>query len=195
LRLLSNLETSRGKAIQIVLVAQPALLLLLRQSELAILRQRLTIRLHLDALDFHEAGDYMVHQLRRCGASVENIISDEVIAMLARHTSGVPRLLNQAGAQALALAELANAECVDIEVAMEALTSLGIQVELEASGDEFVPRDETPAVSGRMGNEIHSVSVTSGYPIPGHYTQPSELAGAYVYQPGQPVRMIVGAGG
>jgi general secretion pathway protein A len=197
LRLLSNLETSRGKAIQIVFVAQQSFLLVLRQPDLANLRQRLTSRLHLDALDFHEAGDFLLHQLRVAGAHVDSVISADAVALLARHTCGVPRLLNQAAAHSLSLAVAASSESIDVEAAMEALTALGIHVELEAESEEFIE----PAETEEYGHELlahrsiataHAASVTSGYPIPGNFAAPSELAGAYVYQPGQPVRTIHG---
>ncbi len=47
--------------------------------------------------------------------------------MLARSTGGVPRLLNQAARQALVLADAADSSYVDVEAALEALATLGIE--------------------------------------------------------------------
>jgi len=203
LRLLSNLETSRGRAMQIVLVAQPEFLLTLRRPEMAILHQRLTVRLHIDPLEFHEAADYILHQLRQAGANVKELITDDAVATLARHTSGVPRLLNQAGAQALALAESGGATCVDIEVALETLTSLGIKVELEATHDQ--PAANEPEQVNSIDPESEMVQIeppgrteqamtfpaaaTSRSPVD-DFSRRKDLAGAYIYEPGRPVRII-----
>jgi general secretion pathway protein A len=200
LRLLSNLETGRGKAAQVILIAQPALLPVLGQPELAVLRQRLNVRLHLDALDVHEAGDYLKHQLRVAGANPEAILSDEALALLARHTSGVPRILNQAAAQALSLASMQESKTVDAEAALEALTELGLQVELDGPADEIVSaREESKPATKADGQKSElpasPLSVSSGFPTPGNYALPREIANAYIYQPGEPVKMIFGENG
>jgi general secretion pathway protein A len=128
LRLLGNLEAGASKAVQVVLVGQPALLETLKRPELAALSQRLEVRANLEPLAAEEAADYLLHHLRRAGARAEAVISDEALGLVARHTGGVPRLLNQAARQALALAESAEADYVDAEAALEALGALGIEV-------------------------------------------------------------------
>ena len=200
LRLLSNLETGRGKAVQVILIAQPALLLELRKPELEVLRQRLNVRLHLDALDVHVAGDHLKHQLRIAGAEAETILSVEALSLLARHTSGVPRTLNQAAAQALSLAELQESKIVDAEAALEALTGLGLQVDLGDTQDELVSvREDSPAAPKAEDPKpvlpASPLSVSSGFPMPGNYSLPREIANAYIYQPGEPVKLIFGENG
>ena len=61
LRLLGNLEARSGKAVQVVLVGQPALLETLRRPELAALWQRLAVRAEVQPLDLQEAADYLLH--------------------------------------------------------------------------------------------------------------------------------------
>jgi general secretion pathway protein A len=197
LRLLSNLETSRGKAVHVVLISQPSLLEEIHKPELALLRQRINIRLHLDALDVHEAGDYLLHQLRVAGADAEAILSDEALSLLARHTGGLPRTLNQAGAQALNLAAMQQAETVDAEAALEALTALGLQVELDEPADEIaLTREESKELPKAQAQPTaSSLSVSSGFPMPGNYSMPREIANAYIYQPGEPVKMVFGENG
>jgi type II secretory pathway predicted ATPase ExeA len=128
LRLLCNLEAGATKAVQVILIAQPSLLETLRKPELAGLLQRLEVRVRLEPLGVEEAADYVLHHLRRAGARPEAIVSDEALEVLARHTRGVPRVLNQAARQALVLADAADASFVDVEAAMEALAELGIEV-------------------------------------------------------------------
>jgi type II secretory pathway predicted ATPase ExeA len=141
LRLLGNLEAGAGKALQVVLVAQPAIMETLHDRALEAVRQRLAIRVALNLLDVREAADYLVHQFRAAGARPDAIVSDEALALIARGTHGVPRLLNQAAHQALMLACAAAVEQVDAEAALEALGLLGLDVgdeseEPEAEGPE-----------------------------------------------------------
>ena len=64
LRLLSNLEGNSGKAIQILLVALPAIERAIDMPSLAAFRQRLTVRTRLDLLDASESAEYLIHQVR-----------------------------------------------------------------------------------------------------------------------------------
>jgi general secretion pathway protein A len=126
LRLLGNLEANGGKAVQVVLVAQPTLLDTLHHPDLAPLLQRLAIRTQLDALDVEEAYDYLLHHLKLAGGRPDAIFEEGALETLARGTHGIPRLLNQAGQQALLLAESGELSRVDAEAAVEALAQLGL---------------------------------------------------------------------
>jgi type II secretory pathway predicted ATPase ExeA len=127
LRLLSNLEGRQGKAVQVVLLALPAIAEDLRLPELAAFSQRLAVHAQLEPLGLHEAADYVVHHLRAAGGQSERIIADEALGILARATHGVPRLLNRGMHQALTLAYAAEAALVDAEAVLEALTQLGLR--------------------------------------------------------------------
>ncbi len=141
LRLLGNLEARDGKAVQVLLASQPGLLEKLQHPDLAAFRQRLAVRVHLEPLPVQEAADYLVHQLRAVGGRPERLLTDEALEVLAQGTHGIPRLLNQAGHQALQLAAAAEAAQVDAEAAIEALASLGLEVqETEADAGDS-PRE------------------------------------------------------
>jgi type II secretory pathway predicted ATPase ExeA len=141
LRLLGNLEGASGKAVQVLLAAQPTILETLRRPELASVRQRLAVRVTVEPLDVREGADYLVHHLRAAGARPEAVINDEALELLARASGGVPRLLNQAAHQALTLACTAEATQVDAEAALEALALLGLEAEQteEAAGEDVAP--------------------------------------------------------
>jgi type II secretory pathway predicted ATPase ExeA len=126
LRLLGNLEGRGGRALQVVLAAQPAIQETLRLPGLAALNQRLAVCARLEPLGLHEAADYVVHHLRAASGRPERIVSDEALEILARGTRGVPRLLNRAMNQALTLAFTAGATLVDAEAAIETLDALGL---------------------------------------------------------------------
>jgi type II secretory pathway predicted ATPase ExeA len=147
LRMLSNLEGQQGKAVQILLVGQPDLLEVIATAELASLRQRLAVRVLLEPLGIEEAADYLLHHLRAAGGRAEEILGGEALELLARNTHGIPRLLNQAGRQALHLAERAGAAEIDAEAVLEALTLLGLpgEVRAEAEGNQGVLLVEPPS--------------------------------------------------
>jgi type II secretory pathway predicted ATPase ExeA len=142
LRLLGNLESPQGRAVQVLLVGQPRLLETLRRPELAAVAQRLAVRARLERLELAEAADYLLHHLRSAGVRPEMVVTDEALTLLARGGAGVPRLLNQAAHQALQLACEAEAAPVDAEVALEALAVLGLEVGPEPPS-EIVEEDRT----------------------------------------------------
>jgi type II secretory pathway predicted ATPase ExeA len=128
LRLLGNLESRSGKALQVVLAAQPSLLATLSRPDLVSLSQRLAVRAVVEPMTPAEAADYLLHQLRLAGVTPEEVITAEALELLARGARGIPRLLNQAAHQALALAAAAGARPADAEAAVEALAQLGLEV-------------------------------------------------------------------
>jgi type II secretory pathway predicted ATPase ExeA len=143
LRLLGNLEAPQGKALQVVLAAQPSLLATLARPELSALGQRLAVRAVVEPMGAEEAADYLAHQLRGAGGKPEDIFDAEAMELLARGTHGVPRLLNQAAHEALTLACAAEVRPADAEAALEALALLGLEVPAaegqETTADETLP--------------------------------------------------------
>ena len=95
IRLLTNLETSQQKLLQIVLAGQPELDQKLDSHELRQLKQRIALRCHLDPLGANETGEYMRRRLRIAGAPAGNeIFSGPAIETVFRHSRGIPRLIN-----------------------------------------------------------------------------------------------------
>lgn len=129
LRLLSNIESGRRKALQIVLSAQSAFDKLMSASNLSAFRQRVAVRCRLEPMGRHESADYLAHQLRLAGGKPDRIFTEEALDVLARATGGVPRLLNQAAHQSLTLACHAGVKPADAEVAIEACGVLDLAVE------------------------------------------------------------------
>ena len=93
LRLLTNLETSKQKLLQIILIAQPELREKLAQQSLRQLAQRVTGRYHLEPLSPEEAFQYIDHRLRVAGALTE-IFEPAAKREVYRLTNGVPRIMN-----------------------------------------------------------------------------------------------------
>src|SRR6266446_3323916 len=95
IRLLTNLETSQQKLLQIVLAGQPELDQKLDSHELRQLKQRIALRCHLEALSLNETREYMGRRLRISGApAAGQIFSVGAIETVFGHSRGIPRLIN-----------------------------------------------------------------------------------------------------
>ncbi|MGA2170691.1 MAG: AAA family ATPase [Terracidiphilus sp.] len=95
-RLLSNLETTDDKLLQIVLVGQPELDEKLDSVELRQLKQRIAVRTQLGALDADETKRYIEQRLQIAGEEPHSspLFSEEAIATVHRYSRGLPRLIN-----------------------------------------------------------------------------------------------------
>ena len=95
-RLLSNLETTEDKLLQVALVGQPELDEKLDSPGLRQLKQRIALRAKLEPLDEDETREYIAQRLQIAGADTdrEPIFSDEAIASVYRYSQGLPRLIN-----------------------------------------------------------------------------------------------------
>jgi type II secretory pathway predicted ATPase ExeA len=156
LRLLSNLEAREGKALQVILVAQPGFSATLRAPDLAGFSQRLAVRAELEPFGIHEAADYLLHHLRAAGGRPDHFMSDEAVEILARGSGGVPRVLNQVGHQALLLAHSAGVAQIDAEVAVEALAMLGLNAGVAAESDDL-PAEAPCAEAGDAAGPVLQV--------------------------------------
>jgi general secretion pathway protein A len=95
IRLLSNLETSQRKLLQIVLAGQPELDQKLDSHELRQLKQRIALRCHLDPFSPNETRAYISRRLKIAGApAADGIFSGPAVEAVFRHSRGIPRLIN-----------------------------------------------------------------------------------------------------
>jgi general secretion pathway protein A len=101
IRLLSNLETSTQKLIQILLFGQPELDELLESPELRQLRQRITVRRRLSSLGRGEARDYVRHRVRVAAGCDREIFTLGALREIERRGRGIPRLVNLLADRAL----------------------------------------------------------------------------------------------
>ncbi|MDH3746730.1 MAG: AAA family ATPase [Gammaproteobacteria bacterium] len=92
-RLLTNLETSKQKLLQIILIGQPELRELLARNDLRQLAQRITGRYHLEPLSRDETAEYIEHRLQVAGALSE-VFDNGAKRATFKFSKGVPRLIN-----------------------------------------------------------------------------------------------------
>lgn len=95
IRLLTNLETTTEKLLQIMLVGQPELKKLLARPALRQLSQRITARFHLEALSLTETKAYIYHRLKVAGMPDHQMpFNDSMIKKIHEFSGGIPRLIN-----------------------------------------------------------------------------------------------------
>ncbi len=99
-RLLTNLETTRQKLLQIILIGQPELRALLSRTDMRQLAQRITGRYHLEPLSREESDAYIDHRLQIAGA-IGEIFTKAAKRELFRLSGGVPRVINVIADRAL----------------------------------------------------------------------------------------------
>jgi type II secretory pathway predicted ATPase ExeA len=93
-RMLSGIETTKEKALRIILAGQPELNDKLNSPDLVQLAQRVRLRFHLTALTKDETVAYIDHRLEVAGSQGRRIFADETYATIYKYTGGVPRLIN-----------------------------------------------------------------------------------------------------
>ncbi|HVO65815.1 MAG TPA: AAA family ATPase [Syntrophales bacterium] len=94
LRLLSNLETSKSKLLQIVLVGQPELRTKLCSEVIRQIRQRIVINYEICPLTEEESMDYINHRLKIAGSKSSQVFTDEALSSICRYAKGIPRVIN-----------------------------------------------------------------------------------------------------
>jgi general secretion pathway protein A len=93
IRLLTNLETTREKLLQIVLIGQSELVAMLRRPELRQLAQRITARYHLLPFEERETRLYIRHRVTVGGQSGA-LFESGALREIHRRSHGIPRLIN-----------------------------------------------------------------------------------------------------
>jgi general secretion pathway protein A len=126
-RLLNNLETPRGKLLQIVLVGQPELDEKLDSKQLRQLKQRVAFRCQLQPLNFDEVQEYVKWRLKRAGANGQPpVFSENTFESIYKHSRGYPRLINTICENALISAYAAGTREISVRLIEEACQDLRV---------------------------------------------------------------------
>jgi type II secretory pathway predicted ATPase ExeA len=131
IRLLTNLETSQQKLLQIVLAGQPELDLKLDSHDLRQLKQRIALRCHLNPLTLNETMEYMARRLKIAGAPGANeIFSRPAVEEVFRQSRGIPRLVNTICENALLAGYAKHASTITSEIVESVARDLRLGVTL-----------------------------------------------------------------
>jgi general secretion pathway protein A len=124
IRLLSNLETSKFKLLQIVLVGQPELGDILDSHELRQLGQRITLKCNLKPLTFKEAKEYIVHRIHIASKKPVVQFTRAAYRAIYKYSSGIPRLINIVCDRALLTAYVLNQKKITANITRTAILEL-----------------------------------------------------------------------
>lgn len=94
LRLLTNLETSERKLLQIILIGQPELRAMVAKPSMEQLAQRVIARFHLGALSPQETQQYIAHRLAVAGLTGPLPFDRRAMQRVHALSHGVPRRIN-----------------------------------------------------------------------------------------------------
>ena len=120
-RLLSNVETTKSKLLQIVLIGQPELSQrLASESRLRALQQRIAVRYHIQPLDEGEVAAYIQHRLRAAGSRGSPRFTEGAITLIAQASGGIPRQINLLCDQALLAGFVRESKEIDESMVEEA---------------------------------------------------------------------------
>ena len=127
LRLLSNIETTKTKLIQILLVGQPELDKKLSSYALRQLRQRISVYELLDQLSTNEALHYVLFRLSKVQKG-DLSFTNVALKTIVKSSNGIPRLINTICSRALFIAYSLNTNRINFAIVKEALQSLNIKL-------------------------------------------------------------------
>jgi len=124
IRLISNLETDRDKLIQIVLSGQPELVQILNRNEMRQLSQRITVRFHLQPMDFEDTVAYINHRIKGAGRRGNVIFSPGALKRIHKYSRGFPRLINAGCDRALLAGYTRDEARITSKIAKEGIRDL-----------------------------------------------------------------------
>ena len=93
-RLLTNLETPKSKLLQVILIGQPELNDILEDPQFRQLKQRVSLRYHVQPLSKEDTQKYIKRRLRIAGAFDDNVFTLKAFNKIYSYTKGLPRLIN-----------------------------------------------------------------------------------------------------
>jgi general secretion pathway protein A len=123
-RLISNLETETEKLVQILLLGQPELKDKIEHASLRQLRQRISMRFHLSALNQEQTFKYLIHRMRVAGRHHRVRFSSRAVPLIHRYSKGVPRLINLLVDRALIVAFTEDTEKITSRIVLNAIREI-----------------------------------------------------------------------
>src|ERR1700677_4483585 len=149
IRLLTNLETSQHKLLQIVLVGQPELDRKLDSQELRQLKQRVGMRCTLEPLDLEELKGYIRRRLDLGGANSHGatIFSSEALDVIFKFSLGIPRLVNILCENSLILGYGEQAKQITPEIVQEVAKDLRLGQVTPSRAADSAAHEERKTIS------------------------------------------------
>lgn len=123
-RLLSNLETTRDKLLQIVLVGEPRLADMLGSHGLRQIGQRVSVSYHINPLTYEETCAYIYHRMSIASQGMRVQFEAPALKRIYKFSGGIPRMINIACDKSLFSAHRLNHKYITGEIAKTAILDL-----------------------------------------------------------------------
>ena len=130
IRLLSNLETTKDKLLQIILVGQPELGDMLDSYELRQLGQRVSLSCRLQVLTYAETRRYIAHRIHVAARKPVHIFTAGAVRKIYKFSRGIPRMINIACDRALLTAYGHHRKKITASIAKSAIRELATRGEI-----------------------------------------------------------------
>jgi type II secretory pathway predicted ATPase ExeA len=143
-RLLSNFETPWMKLMQIVIAGQPGLAEKLSRPSMTQLRQRISLVIRVAPFDWEEINAYIDHRLSIAGCKEPGLFTAGARRLIAEHSEGVPRTINNICFNAMSLACALKRKAIDDATVLEVLADLDLESLIEKPSPAPGPREEKP---------------------------------------------------
>ena len=162
IRVLSNIELTDRKLINIFFVGQPEFKNMLMANSNRAIRQRIAINYHINPLTESETGQYIEHRLKVAGAT-QKIFKSNAIREIFRFTGGYPRAINVISDHALLTGFASGLKSIDSDVIKECEQELNIRAGFDFSKTAFQSSTDTTRPETRQPPPRRSMSM--GVPI------------------------------
>jgi type II secretory pathway predicted ATPase ExeA len=126
-RLLSNFETPWLKLMQIVLAGQPQLADRLASPSMTQLRQRISMVIRLEPLDYEEVNAYINHRLWMAGCEEPATFTVGARRLIAEHSEGIPRNINNLCFNAMSLGFALRRKTIDRDIILNVIADLDLE--------------------------------------------------------------------
>ena len=156
IRLLTNLETSQEKLLQIVLAGQPQLADKLSRPSLGQLRQRISVLSSLAPLPYAETERYMEHRLRVAGYRSGTPFTAAAKRLIADISDGIPRNINNLCFGALSLGYALQQRTIDADVIREVVADLDLS---KLASDSRASSIDEAAVLQKLKSDLDLVTL------------------------------------
>lgn len=165
IRLLSNIERTHTKLINIFFVGQNEFIDIISSHQNRALRQRITINYHLKPLNESEVKAYILHRLNVAGLT-ENIFNDNAIREIIYLSKGYPRLINIICDHALLTGYVREVKTIDEAIIKECENVLFLTGENDdpSKNNPKPLHEETPAAKAEP--EITPIDYANRYNLP-----------------------------
>jgi type II secretory pathway predicted ATPase ExeA len=149
IRVLSNIELSDRKLINIFFVGQPEFKNMLMDSRNRAIRQRIAINYHINPLTEQETGQYIEHRLKVAGAT-QKIFKPEAGREVFRFTAGYPRAINIICDHALITGYASGLKSIDVGTIKECEQELNMRAGMDfGRTDRQMPTSRKPVRQGK----------------------------------------------